>query len=143
MLLIGLADQAREHNIGLEIVVQLIPYLIPEALMFAMPATCLFSVCVVFGRMAAENELVAIQSMGLSKSVIVFPVIVLAFTISLFAVWLTDVSCARSYWAVQSIVMQASDKIVYSVIKQVGCYSTDNFCIEVEGVEDRQLIRPM
>lgn len=142
MLLVGLAQQARERNIGPEIVIQLIPYLVPQALMFAMPATCLFSVCVVFGRMAADNELVAIQSMGLSKSVIVFPVIILAFAVSLFAVWLNDMSFAWSYWGVERVVMQASDKIVYGILKQEGSYRTDKFSIEVDGVEDRLLIRP-
>ena len=97
MLLVGLAEEARDRGIGPEIVIQLIPYLVPKALMFAMPATCLFSVCVVFGKMAAENELVAIQSMGLSKSVIVFPVIILAFAVSLFAVWLNDMSFCLLY----------------------------------------------
>ena len=142
MLLVGLAQQARERNIGPEIVIQLIPYLVPQALMFAMPATCLFSVCVVFGRMAADNELVAIQSMGLSKSVIVFPVIILAFAVSLFAVWLNDMSFAWSYWGVERVVMQASDKIVYGILKQEGSYRTDKSSIEVDGVEDRLLIRP-
>ncbi len=142
MLLIGLAEESRDRGIGPEIVIQLVPYLIPKALMFAMPATCLFSVCVVFGRMAADNELVAIQSMGLSKSVIVLPVIVLAFAVSLFAVWLNDISFAWSYWGVERVVMQASDKIVYGVLKQEGSFRTDKFSIEVDGVEDRQLIRP-
>ena len=142
MLLVGLAEEARDRGIGPEIVIQLIPYLVPKALMFAMPATCLFSVCVVFGKMAAENELVAIQSMGLSKSVIVFPVIILAFAVSLFAVWLNDMSFAWSYWGVERVVMQASDKIVYGVLEQEGSFRTDKFSIEVDGVEDRLLIRP-
>ena len=143
MLLIGLAEESRDRGIGPDIVIQLIPYLVPKALMFAMPATCLFSVCVVFGRMAAENELLAIQSLGLSKSVVVFPVIILAFGVSLFAVWLNDISFAWSYWGVERVVMQASDKIVYGMLRQEGSFKTDRFSIEVDGVEDRQLIRPI
>ena len=142
MLLIGLAEESRDRGIGPDIVIQLIPYLVPKALMFAMPATCLFSVCVVFGRMAAENELLAIQSLGLSKSVVVFPVLILAFGVSLFAVWLNDISFAWSYWGVERVVMQASDKIVYGMLRQEGSFKTDQFSIEVDGVEDRQLIRP-
>lgn len=142
MLLIGLAEEARDRGIGPDIVIQLVPYLVPKALMFAMPATCLFSVCVVFGRMAAENELVAVQSMGLSKTVIIIPVIAMAFAVSLFAVWLNDISYAWSYWGVEQVVMEASDRIVYGVLRDEGSFRTDDFSIEVSGVEDRELIRP-
>ena len=142
MLMIGLADEAREHNIGPDIVIQLIPYLIPKALMFAMPATCLFSVCVVFGRMAAENELTAIAAMGLSKSVVVMPAIILAFMLSLFAVWLNDISFAWSYWGVQRVVNTSMDKIIYSVLEQEGNFKTNDFSIEVAGVNNRELIQP-
>jgi len=142
MLLIGLAEEARDRGIGPDIVIQLIPYLVPKALMFAMPATCLFSVCVVFGRMAAENELTAIASMGLPKSVVVMPAIALAFALSLFAVWLNDISFAWSYWGVERVVMASSDKIIYGVLRQEGSFKTNEFSIEVAGVNDRELIQP-
>jgi len=142
MLLIGLAEEARDHNIGPDIVIQLIPYLVPKALMFAMPATCLFSVCVVFGRMSADNELTAIGALGLPKSVVVMPAIVLAFVLSLFAVWLNDISFAWSYWGVQRVVLASSDKIIFGVLQQEGSYRTNDFSIEVAGVNGRELIQP-
>ena len=142
MLLIGLAEEARDRGIGPDIVIQLIPYLVPKALMFAMPATCLFSVCVVFGRMAADNELTAIASMGLPKSVVVMPAILIAFALSLFAVWLNDISYAWSYWGVQRVVNASADKIIYGVLQQEGSFKTDEFSIEVAGVNDRELIQP-
>ena len=142
MLLIGLAEEARDRGIGPDIVIQLIPYLVPKALMFAMPATCLFSVCVVFGRMAADNELTAIGSMGLPKSVVVMPAILIAFALSLFAVWLNDISYAWSYWGVQRVVSASADKIIFGVLRQEGSYKTDEFSIEVAGVNERELIQP-
>ncbi len=142
MLLIGMAEEARDKNIGPEIVIQLIPFLVPQALMFAMPATCLFSVCVVFGRMSADNELTAIASMGLPKSVVVMPAILLTFALSLFAVWLNDISFAWSYWGVERVVMASSDKIIYGVLKQEGSFKTNEFSIEVAGVNERELIQP-
>ena len=75
MLIIGIAEEAKQRGLGPDILVQLVPYILPKALMFAMPATSLFSVCVVFGRMAADNEMVAIKSMGLNQSVIVLSLI--------------------------------------------------------------------
>ena len=142
MLFVGLAQKAQEHGIGPDVVAQLIPFIVPEALMFAIPATCLFSVCVVFGRMAAENEITAVETMGLPKSIVVAPAILLAFALSLSAVWLNDIAYAWSHWGVEQVVLESSDKIVYSVLKKEGSFQSDQFSIEVEGVDDRTLIQP-
>jgi len=85
---------------------------------YAMPATCLFSCCVVFGRLAADNELIAIQTMGLHKSVVIVPVLALTFMLSLFAVWVNDVSYAWSYWGIEQVILESSDQIVYGVLKK-------------------------
>lgn len=143
MIIVGVADKARDHGIGPDIVVQLIPYIVPEALMFAIPATCLFSVCVVFGRMSADNEITAIESMGLPKSIVVGPAIVMAFMLSLVAVWLNDVSYAWSHWGIERVVLESTDKIVYSVLQKEGSFKSDSFSIEVDGVDGRTLIQPV
>ena len=143
MLAICIGDEARDRGLSPEILLQLIPYIIPEAVMFAIPATCLFSCCVVFGRLAADNELIAIQTMGLPKSVVILPAVAMAFMLSLFAVWINDVSFAWSYWGIEKVVLESSDKIVYGVLKNEGSFKTDNFSIEVQGVEGRKLIKPV
>ena len=143
MLLVGLAQKAREFGIGPDIVVQLIPYLVPEALMFAIPATSLFSVCVVFGRMAADNEVTALESLGLSKTMVIVPALVLSFGLSLFAVWLNDVAYAWSHFGIERVVLQSTDRIVYSVLKKEGSFKSDQFSIEVNRVEGRKLIHPV
>ncbi len=143
MLIVGVVDEAQDHNLSPDILIQIIPYILPEALMYAMPATCLFSICVVFGRLSAENEMIAIQSMGLHKSVIVMPALFMAFLLSLFAVWVNDVSYAWSYWGIQKVVTNSSDKIMYGLLRNEGSIRTDKFSIEVRGVEDRILIEPI
>ena len=143
MLVFFIADFARDGELTPDILIQLVPYIVPKALMFAMPATCLFSCCVVFGRLAADNELIAIQTMGLHKSVVIIPALAVAFLLSLFAVWVNDVSFAWSYWGIQKIILESSDQIVYGILKNEGSYRTDEFSIEVQGVEDRTLIRPI
>ena len=143
MLVFFIADEARQHGLSPGILIQLIPYIVPKALMFAMPATCLFSCCVVFGRLAADNELVAIQTMGLHKSIVIIPALAVTFMLSLFAVWINDVSSAWGYWGIQTVVRESFDQIVYGVLKNEGSFKTEKFSIEVQGVEDRKLIRPI
>ena len=143
MLIVGIAEEAKDRGLGPEILVQLVPYILPKALMFAMPATCLFSVCVVFGRMASDNEIIAIKSMGLNQSVIVLPVLAATFFLSLGAVWINDVSFAWSFWGIERVVMESSDKILYGVLKEQGSFKTNKFSIEVAGVDGRRLFNPV
>lgn len=143
MLIVGIAEEAKKHGLGPELLIQLVPFILPKALMFAMPATCLFSVCVVFGRMAADNEIIAIKSMGLNQSVIVLPVLAVTFLVSLGAVWINDVSYAWSYWGIKQVVLESSDKILYGVLKNEGSFKTNNVSIEVSGVEGRRLLHPV
>ena len=143
MLIVGIAEEAKKHGLGPDLLAQLVPYILPKALMFAMPATCLFSVCVVFGRMASDNEIIAIKSMGLNQSVIVLPVLAITFLVSLGAVWINDVSYAWSYWGIERVVLESSDKILYGVLRDQGSFKMNNVSIEVSGVEGRRLIDPV
>lgn len=143
LLLIGVADEASDNGLGPDVVIRLVPFILPKAMMFSMPATCLFSACVVFGRLAADNELIALQSMGLRKSVVILPALAIAFVLSLFAVWVNDISFAWSYWGVERVVLESSDKIIYGMLENEGSFRTKQFSIEVDGVNGRQLIRPV
>ena len=143
MVMIGVADEAADNGLGPDIVLRLIPYILPKAMMFAMPATSLFSICVVFGRLAADNELVALQSVGLRKAVVVVPALALAFLLSLAAVWINDISFAWSYWGVERVVLESTDKIVYGMLENEGSFKAKKFSIEVDDVQERRLIRPV
>ena len=143
MTLIGLADEAIGKGIGPDVILKLVPYVIPKALMFALPATCLFSVCVVYGRLSSENEIVAVESMGVAKTVLIMPAIYMGFGLSLFGVWLNDISFAWSYWGIERVILESSDKIVYGVLKKEGSFSTPQFSIEVDGIDERRLIHPV
>ncbi|MEM9943205.1 MAG: LptF/LptG family permease [Planctomycetota bacterium] len=142
MVIIGVVQKASDPGIGPEIVLKLIPFILPEALMFAMPATCLLSVCVVYGKMSSDNELIAVKSMGLHPSVLVMPTLFATFLLSLAAVWINDISFAWSYWGIERVVLESSDQIVYGILRNEGSFRTESFSIEVQGVEGRNLIRP-
>lgn len=143
MLVVGVVEEAASKGLSPDILVQLIPFIVPRALMFAMPATCLFSVCVVFGRLAADNELIAVQTMGLHKSVVVVPALVMSFLLSLFAVWVNDVSFAWSYWGIERVVLESSDKIIRGALLNEGEFRTPKLSIEVQGIEGDKLIQPV
>src|SRR5262249_2127133 len=58
------------------------PLHIPSTLPFTIPATALFATCVVYGRLAADNEILAIKAAGVHLSKIVLPAIFLGLAMS-------------------------------------------------------------
>ena len=51
----------------------LVPYVDPGTLLYTIPVSLLFAVTVVYGRLASDNEIVAVKTAGLSTLFILRP----------------------------------------------------------------------
>ncbi len=142
ILLVGVAQEAVRENLGLLPTLRLIPYLLPNALVFAVPGTILFSACSVYGRMSADSEVIAIKSIGVSPWVFLVPGFVLAFLISLGAVWLNDVASSWGQRGIHRVVLQSLEQIAYGMLRTHKSYSAKSFSISVERVKGRKLLNP-
>ena len=60
----------------------LVPYVIPRTLPFTVPVSMLFSVTVVFGRLASDNEIIAVKTAGLSAMTVLWPAIIMGAALS-------------------------------------------------------------
>lgn len=142
ILLVGVAQEAIRQNLGLVPVLRLIPYFLPNALVFAVPGTILFATCTVYGRMSADNELVATKSIGISPWAFLMPGFLLAFFVSLGAVWLNDIASSWGERGIHRVVLQSVEQIAYGMLRTHKSYSTPNFSINVERVEGKKLLNP-
>jgi lipopolysaccharide export system permease protein len=142
-LLFGLANEAINQGLGLEQIVLLVPYVLPDALRFSIPATMLFAASVTYGRIAGFNELVALKSLGISPTTIVWPAIVLAFLMSLSAVWLNDVAVSWGRQGVQRVIIESFEEVAYGMLRSKKSFSNKSFSIHVKRVDGRRLISPI
>jgi lipopolysaccharide export system permease protein len=143
MLLIGIAHEAiLQQGLGPVPLMRLIPYLVPNALRFAVPGTILFAACSVFGRMSASNEVTAVKSIGVGPMVLMAPALVLSFVLSLVTVWLNDVAVSWGREGVHRVVIQSVEEIAYGMLRTQRSYASKKFSINVMGVEGRQLLKP-
>ena len=142
MLLIGLAQRALLEGMGPIPVLRLIPFILPDALRFAIPGTILFATCSLYGRMASDNEILAIKSLGISPMVVIWPALTVGFMISLAAVWLNDIAVTWGRHGINRVVLQSVEEIAYGMLRSQHSYTTDRFSISVKDVDDRTLIRP-
>ncbi len=143
MVMIGAVREAIAQGLGIVQIVQLLPYLLPNALMFAVPGTILFSVSSVYGRMSGANEIVALKSLGISPMVILWPALILAVLLSLTTVWLNDLAMSWGYNGVRRVVVDGLEDIAYGMLRRKKTFSADAFSVTVQAVDGRTLINPM
>ena len=142
MLVVGLVREAQQQGLGLLQILMLVPYVLPEAMRFAVPGTMLFAVASVFGRMSASNEVIALKAAGISPMAIIWPAAALALVVSFVSVWLNDVAVSWGRDGVRRVVVNSVEQIIYGRLRQQRSYSTPQVSINVKAVDGRRLIRP-
>lgn len=108
--LIKLADMVINKDVELTYVIKLFFYLFPSLLSYTLPMAILTAVLLVFGRLAADNELTAIKASGISVFKIFMPVIVIAIIVSLFSLILNNEVLPKARFATRKIVSQIGIK---------------------------------
>ena len=140
VILVG--KEAVENGLGLVPIMRMLPYILPQAMQFAVPGTMLLATVTVYGRVAASNEIVAIKSMGISPMTLVWPTLVLATLVSFGAVVLNDIAVSWGRGGVQRVLLESLEEIVYGRLRATRSYSNSQLKVSVRRVEGRQLIQP-
>jgi lipopolysaccharide export system permease protein len=142
LVLMVVLVEASRMNLGLGPTLRLLPYTLPLALAYAAPCATLFTVCLIYGRMSADNEVIATKALGITPTALLWPAWILAFVLSLVGVWLTDLAFSWGQVGVQRVVVQSVEEIAYGMLRTQRSYANQRFSIIVKDVKDRKLIRP-
>ena len=136
-------NEAVDKGLGLGPLLRMTPYLLPQAMQFAVPGTMLLATTFVYGRLSGCNEVVAAKSLGISPMVLVWPALVLATVISLGAVLLNDLAVSWGRLGVQRVFVESIEEIAYGQLRMKRTYSSGPVNITVRRVtDDQQLIEP-
>lgn len=144
LLLAGIVAEASQQGLGPGQILAAIPLLIPSTLPYTIPATTLFACSVVYGRLAADNEILAIKSVGINILQVVKPGVLLGLVTSLGTMGLYYNVIPYSHHLLRSMVLKDTEELLYSMLKRNGviCHSAMPFAMWVRGVEGRKLIFP-
>jgi len=143
ILLIAVARELFRKGLGPTAVLQLLPFAIPISLQHAVPATALFSVCCVYGRMAADGEISTVKSSGISPLRLLQPAIVFAALLSPVAVYCSDTAVSWGKPGVKRVVLLSIEDIAYKVLKSDHSFTSDHgFSIHVVDIVGRRMISP-
>ncbi|HWA97708.1 MAG TPA: LptF/LptG family permease [Pirellulales bacterium] len=142
MIAFVLFREAREQGLEPRQILKIVPFVLPEAMRYTIPATILFAVTSVYGRMSGSNEFVAIKSLGIHPMRVIWPVFALAFAISLATVWLNDAAVSWGRTNMRRVIIESVEEIVYGMLRAHRSFSSPFFSIIVKRVEGRTLIEP-
>lgn len=88
MQMLSITELIVNRGVKVAQVLSMIGFLLPEMMLFALPAASLIAVVVAFLRLSSDNELIAIKSSGVSLYQMLPPVALLSFMAFLLALFL-------------------------------------------------------
>src|SRR5262249_9442842 len=122
-----------------------IPLLIPSTLPYTIPATTLFAACVVYGRLSADNEVLAIKSSGVNVLHVVKPGLVLGLVMSLATLGLYYRIIPYTHRLLRDMVFRDAEAMLYSLLARNGMISNAQlpYSMFVKGVQGKKLVSPV
>ncbi|RCS52799.1 LptF/LptG family permease [Bremerella cremea] len=138
----GGVNEGLKKGLPPNIILNMLPYFVPEMLRYTIPGCMLFAVCTTFGRMAATNEVTAIKSAGINPMELVWPVLIFAYFLSFFTFWMYDVCAAWSRPNIHRVIAESLDDTVYGVLQTKRSFKMSGIEVTVKEVKDRKLIKP-
>lgn len=92
-------DLLINHNVPLETVLSFVAFVLPFSMTFTIPWGFLTAVLLVFGRLSADNEIIALRSNGVSFTRIFYPVLAVALLLVGLCLWINTEVAPRAQYA--------------------------------------------
>ena len=124
-------------------ILRIIPFIIPSSVPYTLPVSLLFAASVVYGRMASDNEVVAIKTAGLNPvRCVLLPAWLLGAILCAGMVYASAEPIPLATHQFRLILFRDLEDMLYKTLKKEGEFDGDNapFYISVRDVEGRTLI---
>lgn len=117
-----LLDLIINSNVPLTAVFSFVAFVLPFSMTFTIPWGFLTALLLVFGRLSADNELLAMRSMGISFTRICFPVLLSALFLAGLCLWINLEVAPRAEQAMMSSLykMATSDPLSFFKTDEVN-----------------------
>lgn len=135
-------NEGLKQGLPMSVAMSVLPYLVPETLRMTVPASLLFSICTVFGRMSANGEITAVKSMGVHPMRLFKPALWIAYAMSLTTFLMYDVCAIWARPGMKETLIRAVDEMAYSILRSEHVLSVDGVTLAVKEVRGRQLVEP-
>jgi lipopolysaccharide export system permease protein len=142
LLLAGIVAEASQQGLSPSQLLAVIPLLIPSTLPYTLPATTLFATCIVYGRLAGDNEILAIKAAGVNVLKVVWPGVLLGLVISCVTMGLYYRVIPYTHFLMRTMFLNDVKELMYQELKRDKNINHPRlpFAIFVRDVQGRKLI---
>ncbi len=137
--------QQFQFGLSLDQVVKVLPLLIPSSIPWIAPPACLFASCVVYGRLAHDNEAVALKAAGVNLYGLLRPAIYMGLLATAGTAMLQFHFIPEAIRGTKELVLANPEEAMTFALKkervlQVGnADSREQFTLYVRDVQDERL----
>ena len=141
-LLAGIIQQAMQLGLSPAQIMAAVPLFVPSTLPYTIPATTLFASCVVYGRLAHDNEIVAIKGAGVHLFTMLQPAILLGLITTAITGSLYHSVIPETQQKLQEELLKDPEEALYSTLRRERClrHPNSDFVMYVRDVQGRRLI---
>src|SRR6266852_6193141 len=97
-----------------------IPLLLPSLLPYTVPTTTLFATCIVYGRLSADNEILALKAAGVHIVHVVWPALFLGVVTSLVTMFCFIDLIPYTGCLLRTRVVGDVEELLYTVLRNDG-----------------------
>jgi lipopolysaccharide export system permease protein len=141
LLMAGIVAEASQQGLSPSQILEAIPLLIPSTLPYTIPATTLFATCVVYGRLSADNEILAIRAAGINLIAVVWPGLLLGVVMSGVTMSLYYRVIPYTHLLLRQMVYNDAEELLYSMLNRQKCISHSSlpYSMWVREVQGKKL----
>lgn len=142
ILLAGVVGEATRNGLSPIQILAVIPLLIPSTLPYTLPTTTLFATCVIYGRLAHDNEILAIKAAGVNILSAIWPAVFLGLALSVVIIGMYIRLIPWAEHQLLTYVLNDPEEFMYSVLRRDGRLSMPgvNYEVLVGRIQGRKLI---
>jgi lipopolysaccharide export system permease protein len=144
IVMAAIVQEASQRGLGPGQILMAIPLIVPSMMPFIIPPTTLFASCVVYGRLAHDNEIIAIKAAGINVIHVVWPGIALGLIMSLTTLGLYLDLIPSTHRILRTAVVNDVEDFLYSMLRrdrEIGARADLKLAYEmyVKQVQGRRL----
>lgn len=114
------SDDYERFGISVGRMALLIPYLFPQPLAWAIPPAAMIAAILVFGRLSADNEIIAIQSGGAPLRTVILPLLMFAVLLSGFCLVCNQWLLRWGYQHIRNEVLKLGKEDFFTQLEKSG-----------------------
>lgn len=146
LVLFVLVAQAAKAGLTPGDMLRLIPLVIPGTVPYTAPVALLFAVSVAYGRLAGDNEVIAVKACGLSAMTIIWPSIMMSTVISFGLLYMTQDLIPRANYKLMVTLFGEMEANFYKFLRKEREFDRNDwpFLIKVRDVlADNTMVEPI